>query len=58
MSQNFNDFCLYCTGNNRREIRQCEDINCPFHPFKYGGLEKDEERQLCKDILKDVGVIE
>ena len=58
MSRNYNDFCLYCTGNKRKDIRECEDRNCPFYPFKRGGLEREVEADICKKIVKETLTIE
>lgn len=57
MSKNWNDFCLYCTGNRVKYIRECTDRNCPFYPYKRGGLEPEVEKDICKKILKETGVI-
>ena len=56
MSRNWNDFCVYCTGNKVKEIRECDDRNCPFFPFRRGGLEKEVEAKICQKILHDTGV--
>jgi len=53
MSKNFNDFCLYCTGNNRKDIHECDDTSCPFYPFRFGGLEPEVEADLAKKLLKE-----
>jgi hypothetical protein len=57
MSKHFNDFCIYCTGRKYKDIKECDDTNCPFYPFRYGGLEKDVEKDICKKIMKETGVI-
>ena len=54
MSKNWNDFCLYCTGNKVRDIRECDDRACPFYPFRRGGLEKEVEADICKKIVSEV----
>ncbi len=54
----YNSFCKYCVGNNVREIRECTDKACPFYPFRKGGLEKEVERDICKKILHDTGVLQ
>lgn len=58
MSKNWNNFCLYCTGNKVREIRECEDRACPFYPFRKGGLEREVEKDICQKILKETGMVE
>jgi len=58
MSKHYNNFCLYCTGNKVREIRGCNDKNCPFFPFRRGGLEPDVEKDICKKILHETGVVQ
>lgn len=58
MSKNWNDFCLYCVGSKVKEIRECEDRSCPFHPFRRGGLERQVEADICKKILKETGVLQ
>ena len=57
MSKSFNDFCLYCCGNDRKDIRECDDKNCPFYPFKFGGLEPEVERDICRKLMKETGMI-
>lgn len=54
MSRNWNDFCVYCTGNKVREIRECTDRACPFYPFRRGGLEKHVEADICRKIVNEV----
>jgi hypothetical protein len=58
MSKHFNDFCCYCTGKDYTAIKKCDDTNCPFYPFKYGGLEKEVEKDICKKILREGGIID
>lgn len=58
MSKNYNDFCRYCCGNKVKEIRECTDKFCPFFPFRRGGLEKDVERDICKKLLKEMGILQ
>ena len=53
MSCHYNDFCLYCTGNKPKDIRKCVDKDCPFHRFKYGGLEPEVEADIYKKIVKE-----
>ena len=57
MSKNYNSFCYYCTGNNRKDIRECGDKSCPFYPFKFGGLEPEVERDICRKLMKETGMI-
>lgn len=49
--EEFNDFCLFCTGKNTDDIEHCDDINCPFHPFRNGGLEKEVEHDIIEKML-------
>jgi len=58
MSKNWNNFCLYCTGNKVKDIRGCTDKACPFYPFRRGGLEPEVEQDICQKILKETGVIQ
>ena len=58
MSKNWNDFCVYCTGNKVKDIRGCDDRNCPFYPYRRGGLEKEVEAEICQKILHDTGVLQ
>ena len=46
----YNKFCRYCTGNKTKEIRECDDENCVFYPFKYGGLEKSIDVEIDKKL--------
>jgi len=54
----FNDFCWYCTGGCAPEIRGCTDRDCPFYPFRYGGLEPEVEKEICQKILISTGAIQ
>ena len=54
--KNYNDFCLYCTGNKVGEIRECTDIVCPFYPFRLGGMEVEVEKDICRKILEEQGI--
>lgn len=54
----YNSFCKYCTGNKVKDIRECVDRDCPFYPFRRGGLEPDVEADICKKILQDTGVVQ
>ena len=54
MSKNWCDFCLYCTGNKVREIRECDDKACPFYPFRRGGLESEVEKEICQKIIGEI----
>ena len=40
-----NEFCHYCTGNDKKEIHECEDKNCPFYPFKRYNLEWQDRKK-------------
>lgn len=57
MSKAFNDFCLYCTGHDGKEIKECSDQDCPFYPFRFGGLERDVEKDICQKLMKETGLI-
>ena len=57
MSRHWNNFCIFCTGNIIKDIRECDDRDCPFFQFRQGGLEKEVERDICKKLLKEVGVV-
>jgi len=57
-SRGYADFCLYCTGNKVKDIRECDDKACPFYPFRRGGLEKEVEKEICQKILKETGVLQ
>lgn len=52
-NKNYNDFCLYCTGDARKDIHECDDTNCPFYPFRFGGLESNVEADICSKLLQD-----
>lgn len=58
MSRDWNNFCLYCTGNKVKDIRECTDRDCPFYPFRRGGLEPEVEADICKKLLKETGVVQ
>ena len=58
MSCSYNDFCCYCTDNKIKDIRGCVDRDCPFFPFRRGGLEKEVEKEICQKILQDTGVLQ
>jgi len=54
MSKNYNSFCYYCVGGKIKDIRECEDRDCPFHPYRRGGLEADVEKEICQKIVGEV----
>ena len=58
MFKNWCDFCLYCVGNKVKEIRECDDRNCPFFPYRRGGLEADVEKEICQKLLKETGALQ
>ena len=58
MSKHYNDFCIYCVGRKYKEIRECDDKVCPFYPFRFGGLEPEIEKDICKKLLKESGMVE
>lgn len=37
-----NDFCLYCTGNDKIEVITCEDRKCVFYKHRRANLEWQE----------------
>jgi hypothetical protein len=42
-----NSFCKTCTGNNNEEIVKCDDRNCPFHKYRKGNLNyQDDSKQV------------
>ena len=53
----YNNFCKYCTGNELRDIRECDDKACPFYQFRFGGLEKEVEKNIYKKLLKETGMV-
>ncbi len=57
MSKHWNSFCTFCTGNDIKEIRECADTYCPFYPFRRGGLERNVERDICKKLMKETGMV-
>ena len=56
--ETYNNFCVYCVGGHRKEIRDCKDFDCPFYPFRRGGLEPEVEKDICQKILKETGVLQ
>lgn len=40
-----NDFCLYCVGNNKQEVKKCKDRDCPFWYYRRANLDW-QEREL------------
>lgn len=57
MSKHYNDFCKYCVGNELRDIRECDDRACPFFQFRYGGLEPGVEKDICKKLIRETGMV-
>lgn len=53
MPNEYNDFCWFCTGHHSEDIDKCSDTNCPFHPFRSGGLEKDVEQEIVMKLLQE-----
>jgi len=52
-----NSFCEYCTANNKKEIKHCKDTNCPFYSFRFANLDHDDEREIAKKLLREVGIL-
>ena len=44
-----NSFCMYCTGGDKDEVRNCGDTKCPFYPERAANMEwqvtKREQRE-------------
>ena len=34
-------FCLECMGGSHRLVRDCADVSCHFHPYRFGRNEGD-----------------
>lgn len=28
--------CLDCCGGSKKDVKQCNEVNCPLHPFRLG----------------------
>lgn len=41
---------------DEKEVNKCSDKHCPFYPFRHGD-NFDEDKEICKKLLKDIGVI-
>lgn len=52
-----NTFCEYCTGNKRKQIKWCEDRNCPFYSFRFANISHEDEKEISKKLLGECGVI-
>ena len=40
-----NSFCEFCTGNDKKEIRNCHFYDCVFHRDRWHDLEWQMERR-------------
>ena len=58
MSKHWHDMCLYCTGNNIKDIRECDDKCCVLYQFRKGGLEPEVEREIYRKLMKETGLVE
>ena len=56
--QTYNDFCMLCTDNDKAEIKECKDIDCPFINFRRGGLEREVERDICLKLLMTMRMVD
>jgi hypothetical protein len=41
-----NDFCLYCTGNDKTEVITCKDRKCVFYKHRRANLEWQENGKV------------
>jgi len=48
----YNEFCILAVGGykNAREIKYCEDTNCPFHPFRWGDITLEDKIEMRKKL--------
>ncbi len=54
-----NSFCNYCVGSvNDSEyiIKTCNDRFCPFYNFRFADLSHDDEKEISKLLLNEIGV--
>ena len=56
--QTYNDFCMLCTDRDKEFISTCDDVHCPFHDFRRGGLERDVERDICQKLMVTMRMVE
>lgn len=40
-----NDFCMYCCGGDKHEIKECRDKNCPFYRDRQANLPYQDRRK-------------
>ena len=56
-----NSFCLFCVGgktkDNIREIEYCEYPDCPFYNDRYADVSHEDECEISKKLLGDIGVV-
>ncbi len=43
-----NDFCMYCVGGVKEEIRKCDDNNCPFYRDRRMNMEWQNHKKGVK----------
>jgi hypothetical protein len=48
-----NDFCHYCTGNDRKAIWRCKDRYCPFWRDRFANMEwQDNQKQILETNVR------
>ena len=56
-----NSFCIYCVGGHRKEhisiIKGCDDMSCPFHPYRFADLDHEDEKEISIKLLGEIGLV-
>ena len=56
-----NSFCIFCVGGKTKDsikdIEYCEYPDCPFYNDRYADVTHEDEREISKKLLGDIGVV-
>ena len=47
--------CIDCSGGSLQEVRECELIDCPLHPFRMGRNPNRKRLNKCQNLTEKEG---
>ena len=45
-----NSFCMFCTGNRKKWIRNCGDKNCPFYRIRRADITHEDDEEISNKL--------
>ena len=43
------EFCLDCSGDSSKNVKECTSVNCPLHPFRLGKNPYRTKREMTEE---------